>query len=336
LQLSAALSLALFNSPSYLRLAFIGAESGPYKPLLGGPHTLGNLIKTAAGFRRFLEGMSRHIQQRKTMLKKQGADTLDQFNRQALGDKNLRPLPHILVLLDTPSLSDWAATQGEWLVPLHYILARGAEVGVHTLMNVANLEPLNFPERLAGEFNTRLWLKAAAQAQNIPLAPELPLAFVDGFWQSGPAYQAFEAVQVNESELARLATYWLNMRNRRNSELEGQGQAQASGNTGLLTLRADILPPAGAATASLAAEDTRPSPAYHGPIITDKMVSAAQALSAYLGWIGVGPLRDVLQMSPDEAMETIKILQAIGVAEEGEGPVWRFVRLGDWPQEPPA
>jgi hypothetical protein len=64
------------------------------------------------------------------------------------------------------------------------------------------------------------------------------------------------------------------------------------------------------------------------------MVNNARSLSAYLGWLSAGPLQEVLNMNPAEAKETLNILLALGVLEDGEGPVWRFCRLAEAPDLP--
>ena len=63
----------------------------------------------------------------------------------------------------------------------------------------------------------------------------------------------------------------------------------------------------------------------------DEILATAGALAAYLGWLGQGPLRDVLKLSADDAEKTIRILLADGLLEAGDGPVWRFARLSDAP-----
>jgi hypothetical protein len=63
----------------------------------------------------------------------------------------------------------------------------------------------------------------------------------------------------------------------------------------------------------------------------DRILGQAQALAAYLGWIGIGPLRDVLGLPTGEARAILAALQSIGVIETGDGPVLRFVRLAENP-----
>jgi hypothetical protein len=61
------------------------------------------------------------------------------------------------------------------------------------------------------------------------------------------------------------------------------------------------------------------------------LVVQAMTLAAYLGWIGVGPLRDIFGVSVSEARSTIAALQRMGVVEEGSATILRFIRLADNP-----
>jgi hypothetical protein len=52
-------------------------------------------------------------------------------------------------------------------------------------------------------------------------------------------------------------------------------------------------------------------------------------LAAYLGWLSIGPLIDVLEQSPQDARATLKALQEAGLLEAGESPMLRFMRLSE-------
>jgi hypothetical protein len=58
-------------------------------------------------------------------------------------------------------------------------------------------------------------------------------------------------------------------------------------------------------------------------------------LAAYLGWIGVSPIRDIFGVSNRDALSVIGVLQNLEVIEEGSGPIYRFLRLADNPLEEP-
>jgi DNA-binding transcriptional ArsR family regulator len=201
-----------------------------------------------------------------------------------------------------------------------------------TVRGVAGL-----PERLRNAFSGRVDLLESASVSDLPLS--VPTQFMDAIM---PATQrAFELAAVSSDELTRVVTYWNNMKNRRNAERESQGQPLATGNTSLLSLREDMTPPALpsnipasplAVTLEMPATLPEDSSARL-PIIPDRAVASARALAAYLGWLSVGALRDILGQSDSEARETLQILRKLGILEESDGPIWRFVRLGEPPED---
>lgn len=324
LQLGIAVTLSLFNSPSYVRMALVGDDTSALRLLNGSPHILGNIVTNTAGLRRLLDGLVKHISGRKKMLEDQKADTVDAFNRLALSKKELKPLPRLVVLVDAVGLPDWRTSQDGWQVPLYQILTKGAEAGIHLVLSVGSQDPKQLPERLNAALPYRVIMRSALSPADQD--PKLPLLFMDGIFKAADAPQPvpLELAAVAEVEVTRLVTYWQNMRNWRNTEMETKGQPTPTGNTGLLTLRSDMLPPA-------MQPEAEPQPV--APIIPDRIVTAAQSLAAYLGWLSVGPLRDVLNLTDEEAGETLLILRKLQVLEEGEGPIYRFLRLAEPPTE---
>ena len=331
LQLGIALTLTLFNSPAYLRLALVGDDASQFRHLLGSPHVLGSMITTTSGLRRLMDGLIKHISQRRQILDQQQTPALDDYNRKALSNKLLKPLPRIIMLLDTVTLADWRSGQDQWVVPLHQILSKGAEVGIHVILASPSADRQTLPDRITELFPERVVMRSAL-SENTPVAPTVPLKFVDAMLIStGEEHPLpIELAAVAESELMRSVAYWQQMKTRRNADIQEKGQPIPTGNTGLLTLRSDMLPTG----------DTQPTrPVVEidtgddsGEIlISDSMISAAQALAAYLGWLSVGPLRDVLHMSATEAEETLRILRRVNVLEPGDGPIWRFARLAEPP-----
>jgi len=330
-QLSILLTLMLFNSPSYLRVAIVSGTSTIYQSLVGSPHILGSLVSQTVDVRRLLDGLLKHIEQRRRMMKKQAVTRIYDYNRLALTNKKLKPLPEILLLMDVNSLPDWNEQQNQWLVPLHQVLNKGAEVGVHVVLNHAAPPP----ERLRKLLPVYLNLNVDSYAEGVPSE------FVDGLLSLPSGDIPIELPQVQEQEIISITTYWQNMRIRRNTERENKGQPLSTGDTGLLTLRHDMLPdgeapptPPKPQTATLPEHTTSVTPSTQSsqpPMMLDDRVNAARALAAYLGWLGVNPLQDVLGMTTDEAHETIRILHKLGFLEDSEGPIWRFARLAEPP-----
>ncbi len=57
------------------------------------------------------------------------------------------------------------------------------------------------------------------------------------------------------------------------------------------------------------------------------LIGQAAALAAYLGWISIGPLHDVLGLSFDDAKAMIRELKEQGIVENSDFPTPRFLRL---------
>lgn len=316
---SIALTLALFNSPSYLRIGLVGDESSHLRHLAGSPHVLGSVVSSTTYFCRLLDGLVKHLSQRRGIFAKQNVTSLDQYNKQALSIRSLKPLPRILLLVDTVALKDWRNYQDQWLMSLHTMLTKGADYGIHVILSVP--DDHSAPDRINRQFDNRLILRSAIARTT--LSTGVPLQFIDSlFIQKDSEMLPVELPVVAEVELTRLVTYWQNIKARRGAEMQEKGTPLSSGDTGLLTLRDDMLPQTNMLKSPL---DTEP------PMIDDTLVASAQALAAYIGWLGIGPLRDVLHLSISEAEETLRILRAMSVLEPGDGPIWRFVRLVDPP-----
>lgn len=319
LQSGIALTLALLNSPSYLRIGLVGDDTSHFRHLTGSPHVLGEIVSNTRYFCRLLDGLVKHLGQRRHIFAKQNVTSLDQYNKQALSIRSLKPLPRILLLVDTVALKDWRNFQDQWLVTLHALLNKGPEYGVHVIMTVP--DDHSAPDRINRLFENRILLRSAIARST--LTSTLPLNFIDSLLtQKDGDMLPLELPLVAEVELTRLVTYWQNIKNRRVAEMQEKGAPVPTGATGLLTLREDMLPQTNLLKSSLESEP---------PMIDDTLVAAAQALAAYIGWLGIGPLRDVLQLSVAESEETLRILRTMSVLEPGDGPVWRFVRLVDPP-----
>jgi len=329
LQLGIALTLILFNSPQYLRIGLVGDDTSHFRLLTGSPHVLGNIITNTRGVRRLFDGLLKHHQQRRGLFEEQGVETLDAYNKLAISDKALKPLPRLVILLDTVALHDWHRSQDTWMTPLLQLLGKSAEVGIHIIMTSRSLDLQTLPERISSAFSQRIIMRSAlSQLEGrYKLPAYIPLEFVDAILLSkeNGMPMGVEMAAVSEGEITRTVNYWAQMKKRRAADLENKGQPAYTGNTGLLTLRADMLPPP--------VNENTPSEASTRaiPVISDGVVASAQALAAYLGWLSAGPLRDVLHLSTEEAEETINILRGIQVLEPGEGPVYRFARLADVP-----
>src|SRR5690606_18193610 len=111
LQLGIALTLMLFNSPSYARIGLIGGDRTAFEHVVKSPHVLGNVVTSMGGLRRLLDGLTKHIHQRKALLEKNNVESVEAFNKQALSKRDLNPLPRIVLLLDSVSIPNWRTNQ---------------------------------------------------------------------------------------------------------------------------------------------------------------------------------------------------------------------------------
>lgn len=326
MQLGVLLTLLLFNSPSYLRVGLVGDPQSDYQYFANSPHILGSIVSSIAGFRRLLDGLNKHITQRKSLMNKQGANSLDAYNRAALSNRSIAALPRIVILLDSLSLAEWEQATEQWLIPFHQLLSRGTEVGIHVIMTVRGFGEF-LPERLRTSFAHRIILRSSLEqlGGGYHFPSTVPSQFIDGvYFGAGSSPVPLELAAVTTPEIKRIIAYWDDMKTRRTQTLQEKGQPKPTGNTGLLTLRKDMLPPA------ITDDDTQ-EPVYEDVVIEDETISSAGALAAYLGWLAVGPLRDVLLLDDAQSRETVRILISLGTLEGGEGPVWRFARLADPP-----
>jgi hypothetical protein len=329
LQLAVALTLSLFNSPAYLRLAFVGDPGSQFRHFIGSPHTLGNIVTNATGLRRLAEGLVKHASQRRKLFEEHGAVSLEAYNKLAISNKDLKPLPRIVVLLDSVAIPNWRSSIDEWQVPLYQLMNQGAAAGIHVVMACAGLSRESLPERIGNAFTHRVVMRSmlVKLGARFRLPPHIPLEFVDAILLDGAqdgSPLTLELAAVGEAEIIRAVNCWGEIRNKRNFDRESKGEPATTGNTGLLNLRTDIQP---GATTMLR------SPNGDHPELPELVVASASALAAYLGWLGMGPLRDVLQVSTEEADEILRRLLASGVLEAGDGPVWRFARLAEVPTQ---
>jgi hypothetical protein len=240
------------------------------------------------------------------------------------------------------SLSDveWQAAIESIQDPLYNILVNGPRVGILPLITADKLEDV--PAELADVIDTRLVMRSAGLelGEEITHLHTTALRFVDAFILSQRDPDAITAVElcvVNDQDIQNLVSYWRQLANQRSQEarprertgltdllpdLEGSGlgqpQTDRPGTGSLMPTRTR----AGALARATQALTTEAD---------ERLVVQAMTLAAYLGWIGVGPLRDIFGVSANEARSTIASLQRMGVVEEGSATILRFIRLADNP-----
>ncbi len=324
------LTMLLFSTPPELRLAFIGSSAHAHKGIAQTPHTLGRLIDTPEYGVRLLDGMVKEAERRRQWLLEHGVETLAEYNArlQSRGDT---PAPHVLLVFDSLSDEDWHAEQERWLPAVYDLLVNGARVGIHLLLT-AN-QPEDVPQLIADTIKVQMVMRSAnpALAENLKHLHSSALRFTDAFIinntgaRSDPDITPVELCAVSTDDIQRLVAYWRQASIQRAQEVP---TPERTGLTGVLRGTTEEPPSRPQTTPPRTAVSTLARATYTLSGSTDERLhKQAQALAAYLGWLGVGPLRDVLGLSAGEARALLEALQRAGVIEEGDSPTLRFIRL---------
>jgi DNA segregation ATPase FtsK/SpoIIIE, S-DNA-T family len=325
------LTLGLFNTPAEMRFALVGANVKTFDDFSAAPHILGRLIDGLENGVRLLDGMMKESERRRQWFLESQTESFQEYNAH-LQRKGEPPVPRILVVLDSLSDPAWQEAHERWIPTVYDLLVNGAKIGVHLLLT-ANQQS-DVPETLENALDTQFIMRSANPelAENLKNFHSSALRFIDAFIvdkKQAATLTAVELCAVGDDEIQRLTAYWRQMATQRTQD--PKIQVRKTGFT-------DILP------------DIDPEPRIAAPMPTrtrvgtlakatqalsspdeDRILGQAQALAAYLGWIGMGPLRDVLGLSSGESRAILAALQNIGSIESGDGPVLRFVRLEDNP-----
>lgn len=328
------LTLFMLNTPSEVRLALVGSSAKAYEEWINVPHTLGRLVSTPEQGLRLFEGMVKEAERRRQWFMEREVNTLQDYN--SLMQRQGEPLlPRVLILFDSLSDGEWQETRDQWTPQVYDLLVNGARVGIHMILTANQHPSPDVPELLDGVLETRIVMRSANPelAENLKNFHSSALRFVDAFILRGGEITPIELCAVGDDELERLVVYWRQIAAQRAQE------ARPRQRTGLT----DLLPPLPETDPSLRPAPPMPTRTRVGTLARatqalsasaeteNRILGQAQALAAYLGWIGLGPLRDVLGLSTGEARTLIAALQNMGVVEEGEAPVLRFVRLAENP-----
>ncbi len=334
------LSLIMLNTPGELRVALLGAGSGAFGELIHTPHALGRLLDTPETAQRLLDGMAKEVQRRHDWLVESQMDNLDSYNAH-LVSRGEAPLPHILILLSSLSDPGWQATVEDWSPAVYDLIINGGRVGIHILLTAE--QPGDVPELMDQVIETRVVMRSVADPALIETFKHLhttALRFIDGFVISrGRTTEnvPVELCTVSDQDVHNLISYWRQLATQRSRDARSR---ERSGLTDLLP----ELEGSGLGTTETPQRATGPLPtrtragilaratqALSGEAADDKLLVQSMTLAAYLGWLGIGPLRDIFGLSAGEARTLIVALQNQGIIEDGEGPIYRFLRLVENP-----
>lgn len=328
------ITLTLLNTPSEIRLALAGQSSEAYKALVDIPHALGKLLVNPAEGQRLLDGLIKEVQRRKQWMQEKGVNTLNAYNA-VLKEQNKMPVPNILMMIDSLSDPAWQEAKEQWVAPLSELAVEGHQAGIYLIVAAAKDEENDIPQTLRDAFITRLVMRSAATAlsEKVKNFHGSLLRFVDGFIVDKTNEEdpiPVELCAITDDEVARVAEYWRQAAIQRKQDTQ---MAQISGKTGVTGLLRPV------ETAEAEIPPTPPVPEKPKPDTlaratqvlashpeNENSIVQAQALAAYLGWLGVGPLHDVLGLSVSEAHIILNTLQKLGVLETTDTPTPRFIR----------
>lgn len=332
------LTLTMLNTPGELRLALAGMFSQGYSPLIDTPHVLGRMLRTPVEGQRLLDGMVKEIQRRQQWFKDRSVEDIDAYN-QALAASNLPPLPRIVFLIDSLSDPQWKEAVENWTPSVYDLIIHGAQTGIHLLLTSSYDTLPTIPDLIRDAVTTKLLLPAASASYGERLRglPSSAHAFVDAVLleQDKEARElALETCTISEDEIQRTVAYWRQASTQRVPKITAGSPTPASGVTTLLPAVRDVT----------STQEISPAPVYRPDAETlvratralsdegdDPTLKHAQALAAYLGWLSVGALHDVLGLSLERARSIMLTLQNRGVLDHDASPTPRFIRLAGNP-----
>jgi hypothetical protein len=329
------LTAILFNTPTEVRLAIAGNSANAYSALTETPHALGRVVAAPEDGQRLLNGLVKELQRRQQRFQEKNAATFDDF-KTLLREQNEQQLPRIILVIDSLSDPQWREASDEWRHSLYELLSNGARVGIHLVLVAEQFKSPDVPDMLQPLLPLRVVMRASAAAT---LAGDIKnfrsmLRFVDAFLvdrnQGGNEPVPLELCAVPEDEVQSAVQYWKQAARQRSQEVPpAQARPAATGLTGYLRIPNE----APTATTGQSAAQTRtvPEVAAFSAVENTDVLQQAQALAAYLGWLGAGPLKDVLGLSIDQARAVINRLKSAGVLEESTTPTARFIRLAENP-----
>jgi hypothetical protein len=146
------------------------------------------------------------------------------------------------------------------------------------------------------------------------------LRFIDVFFvDSQGGIAPVEICAIALEEIQRTVSYWQQAAQQRRQESQTTEVSGRTGVTGFLS----------PTPAEVAVEPATATPGegrlpFADPVGATR-IQRAQALAAYLGWIGAGPLQDVLGFSAADAQQIIVEFKASGVVENNDSPTPRFI-----------
>jgi DNA segregation ATPase FtsK/SpoIIIE, S-DNA-T family len=337
------LTLVVLNTPSEMRLAVAGGEAATYSGLTEMPHMLGRILSAPKDAQRLLDGLVKEVQRRQQWFREKNVGDVVGYNA-ALSGNNGAQLPRIVLLIDSLSDPAWQSAADQWTPSLYDLLMNGGTAGIHLMLTASPEAFSAVPSLLKSTLPVQVFLQSPganlrSHLQDLPMST---MQFVDAVLieqEKESRVTAMEIGTISEQEIQRAAAYWRQATNQRVQPAPPALSVARTGVTGLLPLVDSAERYKDEETAAVVAAqpklETPEKAAQPVPASVENktVLLRAQALAAYLGWLGVGPLQDVLGLSLTEAQGILAELCAKGVLEAGSSSVLRFARLADNPLE---
>lgn len=336
------LTMSMLHTPTEFRFALVGSERDEYRELRSLPHALGHHQRHAPHRHAMalIKGMVWEMQRRFMCYESMDVEDFNTYNHQ-LATENQQAEPRILLVLNSRAHPEWAKAHDEWLSPLEMLLQEGHRAGIHVMIAMQGT-PIPAPfETMSTHFDNQLITHSAANQSLLDdlnaFHPSL-MRFVDSFYSDGTTIFPIELPSVTSRDMRLVSTYWEETNNRRHDATLHSVDARdvSSVDDIYRALMGDDDTPAppvpmrpNAQTLARVTEILADSPItldaadekrFTSLNISVEAVQRAQALATYLGWLGKGPLMDVLGMTLEESEAMIAILQARQILERTSSP----------------
>lgn len=330
------LSLTMLNTPGELRLVVAGQSSVETRAFVNLPHALGRLLTEPEDFSRLLGGLVKELQRRQQWITESDVDDIEAYNK-LLQERDKTRIPRIVVLIDALSDDTWVAAQSTWLENLNTILEDGGKSGLHIIATTAQPQAPHFPEAIARNIALKLVMRSAANeyASHLENFHGSLVRFIDALIIKDDSIIPIESCVVSDDEIERAVGYWSQAIQQRKDETHTTRVSGTTGVTGML--KATAVETNENDKQQHPATDIQQQPRFdetqQASVVPfhdeEAILQHARALAAYLGWISIGPLQDVLGLSTEQAEETLAALKQMHIVENGNTRTPRFIRLQD-------
>ena len=326
---SVLLTLIMLNTPGEMRIALVGQSCSAFKALINTPHALGRVLLMPEDGQRLMKGLEKELERRWQGLEETGTEDIAGYNM-ALREQGKNALPRIVLLVDALSDEQWVAAQDLWVPTLCTLLEDHGRAGIHVIATTQQPQVPDVPKEVRDLIPVQVISRSVAgdYVKNLDNFHGSLMRFIDAFVvESEDTITPVELCAISQDEIQKTVAYWHQASKQRLQETEEKKVSAATGVTGLLKRPAELQ--TGELISSVPEpapkEDFADMPSEGKP--REDLLQQAEALAAYLGWIGVGPLQDILWMSHQEARETLETLKTTGIVEDSDSPTPRFMRL---------